>query len=82
MSVNPGYGGQKFIPTTYKKIMDAKERISKLGAEILVEVDGGINLSNISEISSAGADIFVAGSAIFNTENYAETIAKLKKKIV
>ena len=82
MSVNPGYGGQKFIPTTYKKIMDAKERISKLGAEILVEVDGGINLSNISEVSSAGADIFVAGSAIFNSENYAETIAKLKKKIV
>ena len=80
MSVNPGYGGQKFISTTYKKIMDAKERISKLGAEILVEVDGGINLSNISEISSAGADIFVAGSAIFNTENYAETIAKLKRK--
>ena len=49
-----------------------------MGAEILVEVDGGINLSNISEISSAGADIFVAGSAIFNSENYAETIAKFK----
>ena len=81
MAVNPGYGGQKFISTTYKKIKDAKDRISKLGAEILVEVDGGINLSNISEVSSAGADIFVAGSAIFNTKNYAETIAKLKKKI-
>ena len=61
--------------------MDAKECISRLGAEILVEVDGGINLSNISKISSAGADIFVAGSAIFDSENYAETIAKLKKEI-
>ena len=81
MSVNPGYGGQEFIRTTLKKIRDAKELISSLGAEILIEVDGGINLSNIREISSAGADIFVAGSAIFDTGNYAETIAKLKKQI-
>jgi len=81
MSVNPGYGGQEFISTTYKKIRDAKELITRLGKEVAIEVDGGVNLANVADISSAGADIFVAGSAIFDSENYAETIAEFKTRL-
>jgi ribulose-phosphate 3-epimerase len=78
MSVNPGFGGQQFIPAALKKLTDAKARISQSGRDILLEVDGGVKADNIAEIARAGADTFVAGSAIFNSPDYAKTIAAMR----
>lgn len=74
MSVNPGFGGQKFIPAVYDKIARARDLITRTGSRALLEVDGGIKIDNAAEVVKAGADVLVAGSAIFNTSNYAETI--------
>ena len=76
MSVNPGFGGQKFIQKTLSKIKKLKKIIDKKGLNVRIEVDGGINLENIGEISSCGADTFVMGSAIFNSKSYDQTISK------
>jgi ribulose-phosphate 3-epimerase len=81
MSVNPGFGGQKFIPSTLDKIEQLKSLIDESGLDILIQVDGGVNADTIADISAVGADVFVAGSAIFNTGNYKEAIAMLKSKI-
>ena len=78
MSVNPGFGGQKFIPYTTKKIRDLKKIIQDNNPNCLIEVDGGVGLSNIVELSRAGADIVVAGNAVFSSKNPAETIKKLQ----
>ena len=79
MSVNPGFGGQSFIPSSLRKIARLRELISQRGLSVAIEVDGGINLSTISQVSLAGAEIFVAGSAIYGTQNYQETILKLRE---
>lgn len=79
MSVNPGFGGQKFIKSSIQKIASLKKMIDDRGLDIRIQVDGGVNRSTINEISSAGADVFVAGSAVFGTANYAETITELKR---
>ena len=81
MSVNPGFGGQKFIDSTIPKIKKLRKKIDSLDKEIRLEVDGGISKENISEVSKAGADTFVAGSAIFNTKDYQDTISNLKSLI-
>jgi len=81
MSVNPGFGGQKFIPSTLKKIADVRKRIDESGREIRLEVDGGVKVDNIREIKDAGADTFVAGSAIFNTEDYKATIDAMREQL-
>ena len=78
MSVNPGFGGQKFIRDSIDKIRALKSRIDSKGLDTLIQVDGGINAATIAEVSAAGADVFVAGSAIFNSDNYADTIGELK----
>ena len=74
MSVNPGFGGQKFIPGVLDKIARARDLIAQTGSQALLEVDGGIKVDNAAEVPKAGADVLVAGSAIFNSPNYAETI--------
>jgi len=74
MSVNPGFGGQKFIPAVYDKIARARDLITRTSSHALLEVDGGIKIDNVADVVKAGADVLVAGSAIFNTPNYAETI--------
>ncbi len=74
MSVNPGFGGQKFIPSTLRKLTQVRKLIDESGHKIRLEVDGGVGVQNIREIAEAGADMFVAGSAIFNSEDYAETL--------
>ena len=79
MSVNPGFGGQKFIPSALPKIEKLREMIEKRGLEIDIEVDGGVNAETIGDVSSAGANIFVAGSAVFNTDDYKEAIRILKE---
>jgi len=79
MSVNPGFPGQKFIDGTYNKISLVRELINKSNNYIRLEVDGGINLDNILKVASAGADTFVAGSAIFNSKNYNETINSMRE---
>lgn len=81
MTVNPGFGGQKFIRPMLDKIRDLKRKIEKAGLEIAIEVDGGIVLDNIKEVSDAGADIFVSGSGILNTPDYEKTILEMKKII-
>jgi ribulose-phosphate 3-epimerase len=78
MSVNPGFGGQKFIPATLEKLRETRAKIEASGYDIRLEIDGGVNVNNIREIAEAGADTFVAGSAIFNTDNYAETISLMR----
>lgn len=78
MSVNPGFGGQSFIEETLNKIHLVSQRIKSCGRSIRLEVDGGINLDNIREIASAGADMFVAGSAIFSQPDYKEVIDKMR----
>tara|TARA_B100001057_G_scaffold74322_1_gene68870 strand:+ start:67 stop:735 length:669 start_codon:yes stop_codon:yes gene_type:complete len=77
MSVNPGFGGQKFIESTYDKIIEVKEMIDAVNPNIRLEVDGGINLDNIGRVAACGGDTFVAGSAIFNSENYKKTISQM-----
>ncbi|MDO6512986.1 MULTISPECIES: ribulose-phosphate 3-epimerase [Neptuniibacter] len=81
MSVNPGFGGQKFIPRTLDKLRQAREIIDKSGLDIRLEVDGGVGVGNIREIAEAGADTFVAGSAIFNTDDYAATIQQMREQL-
>jgi len=78
MSVNPGFGGQKFIPSTLKKLEQVRKLIDDSGYPIRLEVDGGVTVDNIGEIADAGADMFVAGSAIFNSPDYRETIAAMR----
>ena len=80
MSVNPGFGGQSFIASTLAKITELKKMIDAKELNIRIEVDGGINVDNIKSVWEAGADMFVAGSAIFNTDNYADTIAAMKNQ--
>ena len=82
MSVNPGFGGQSFIHSSLEKIAQVRKMIDNSGRDIRLEVDGGINNETIGLASEAGADTFVAGSAIFNTENYEQTISELRSKIV
>ena len=79
MSVNPGFGGQQFIRSSLEKIKAVRQLIEKTNKDILLEVDGGINLNTIKEVAQAGADTFVMGSAIFNSENYTTTIKETKK---
>lgn len=81
MSVNPGFGGQSFIPATLKKIQKARELIQQSGKNISLAVDGGIKAENILEVAKAGADTFVAGSAIFGQADYAKVIAEMHKKL-
>jgi ribulose-phosphate 3-epimerase len=81
MSVNPGFGGQQFIPGVLPKIAAVRERVRALGREIRVEVDGGIKADNIAAVARAGADTFVAGSAIFGAKDYAATIRALRAGI-
>ena len=81
MSVNPGFGGQKFIPSALAKLQQARERIRASGREIRLEIDGGVKIENIGEIAKAGADTFVACSAIFGTSDYAATIAAMRGEI-
>ena len=78
MTVNPGFGGQKFIAGVLPKIRRAKELINATAPAVLIEVDGGVTLDNIAAISAAGADILVAGAAVFGRGNYAQTIGKMK----
>jgi len=86
MSVNPGFGGQQFIPSTLEKILQTKAILlahqEKTGRQIRLEVDGGINVKNIAQIHAAGADTFVAGSAIFNQPNYAEVISQMRQQLI
>ncbi|MBU1052435.1 MAG: ribulose-phosphate 3-epimerase [Proteobacteria bacterium] len=79
MSVNPGFGGQSFIKNSLLKIKTLSDIIKEKGLSTLIQVDGGINKETIAEVSAAGADVFVAGSAIFGSKNYGETIATFKK---
>ncbi len=81
MSVNPGFGGQKFIESTYDKITEVKEMIDAVNPDIRLEVDGGINLENIGRVAEHGVDTFVAGSAIFNSKNYKKTISQMREII-
>jgi ribulose-phosphate 3-epimerase len=81
MSVNPGFGGQKFIPQALKKLAAVKSRIEATGRDIWLEVDGGVKVDNIAEIARAGADTFVAGSAIFGTKDYNATIGAMRAEL-
>ena len=81
MSVNPGFGGQKFIPGALAKLRAVRERIAKSGRDIWLEVDGGVKTDNIAEIARAGADTFVAGSAIFGAKDYKATIAQMRGEL-
>lgn len=85
MSVNPGFGGQAFIPETFNKIQQARKlidtHVARGGQPILLEVDGGVKIDNIRQIAAAGADTFVAGSAIFNAQNYVEVIQKMRSEL-
>ncbi|MGH7184388.1 MAG: ribulose-phosphate 3-epimerase [Nitrospiraceae bacterium] len=78
MSVNPGFGGQKFIPSSLPKISSARAMIDRAESHALLEVDGGIKIDNVAQVLAAGADVLVAGSAIFSSQNYAETIAAMR----
>ncbi|MFK7891502.1 MAG: ribulose-phosphate 3-epimerase [Granulosicoccus sp.] len=81
MSVNPGFGGQSFIDSTYRKIEQARSLIDQTGRDIRLEVDGGIKVDNIASVASAGADTFVAGSAIFNESDYAAVVSAMRHKL-
>ncbi len=81
MSVNPGFGGQKFIPSALDKLRQARRIIDDSGLDIRLEIDGGVKVDNIGAIAAAGADTFVAGSAIFGSDDYAATIAAMKSEI-
>ncbi|MBP1695909.1 MAG: rpe [Deltaproteobacteria bacterium] len=81
MSVNPGFGGQSFIPATLKKIERLRKIVDQDHYPLEIEVDGGVKVENIREVSAAGGDIFVVGTGIFKTENYDETIRKLRQEI-
>ena len=81
MSVNPGFGGQSFIPSTLKKIERLRKIVDQNRYPLEIEVDGGVKIDNIGEVSKAGGDIFVVGTGIFKTKDYEETIKKLRKEI-
>jgi len=81
MSVNPGFGGQQFIPTSLRKLGDARARIVASGRDVRLEIDGGIKISNIRAAAQHGADTFVAGSAIFGSRDYAQTIREMRAQI-
>jgi ribulose-phosphate 3-epimerase len=81
MSVNPGFGGQSFIPTTLSKLAEARELIDSVGHDIRLEVDGGISAKNIAAVAAAGADTFVAGSAIFNQPDYRVVIEQMRAEL-
>lgn len=81
MTVNPGFGGQSFIPEVLPKISELKKIIVQKGIEVDIEVDGGINVKNIGQAAQAGANVFVAGNAVFSSQNYAETISMLRENI-
>jgi len=81
MSVNPGFGGQSFIPAALDKLRQARKIIDNSGRDIRLEIDGGVKINNIQEIANAGADTFVAGSAIFNSDDYKTTIDAMKKEL-
>ncbi len=81
MSVNPGFGGQSFIPQTLKKLSTVRNLIDSKSLQTRLEIDGGVKIDNIQEIASAGADTFVAGSAIFNTKDYKDTIDKMRSEL-
>ncbi len=81
MSVNPGFGGQSFIPYTYDKLRAVRQRITRSGRSIRLQVDGGVKVDNIRRIADAGADTFVAGSAIFGTDDYRQTIAAMRAQL-
>ena len=81
MSVNPGFGGQKFIPAALHKLREAKQRIRQSGRDIWLEIDGGVKADNIGEIAHAGADTFVAGSAIFGQKDYLATINAMRAEL-
>ncbi len=82
MSVNPGFGGQQFIPASLDKLKEVRKIIDQSGRDIRLEIDGGVKIENIGDICAAGADTFVAGSAIFNADEYAATIAAMRSKLV
>ena len=81
MSVNPGFGGQGFIPSSLDKLRHARQRIAASGRAVRLEIDGGVKADNIAEIARAGADTFVAGSAIFNAPDYAAVIARMRAEV-
>jgi len=81
MSVNPGFGGQQFIPHALEKLRDARRRIDQSESQIMLEVDGGVNTGNIAAIARAGADTFVAGSAIFGSKDYRATIQRMREAL-
>jgi len=81
MSVNPGFGGQSFIPKTLEKLRIVRNLIDSRNLQTRLEIDGGVKIENIKEIASAGADTFVAGSAIFNTDDYKKTIDKMRSDL-
>jgi ribulose-phosphate 3-epimerase len=81
MSVNPGFGGQSFIPSSLDKLREVRQRIDASGRDVRLEIDGGVKVDNIGEIAAAGADMFVAGSAIFGSDDYAKTIAQMRANI-
>jgi ribulose-phosphate 3-epimerase len=81
MSVNPGFGGQQFIRAVLPKIAEVRKRIARLGRDIWLEVDGGVKTDNIAEIAAAGADTFVAGSAIFGAKDYAGVIRDMRARL-
>jgi len=81
MTVNPGFGGQEFIASTLAKVEESRRLIDRKGLSLELEVDGGIKVENIGEVARAGADVFVSGSGIFKTGNYAKTIAEMRKEI-
>jgi ribulose-phosphate 3-epimerase len=81
MSVNPGFGGQKFIPTALRKLTEARRRIDASGRAVRLEIDGGVKADNIRAIAAAGADTFVAGSAIFGSKDYGQTIRAMRTQI-
>ena len=78
MSVNPGFGGQKFIEQTYKRVEELKGMIERQGTDTLIEIDGGVNQENASQLINAGADVLVAGSFVFRSEDPSDTISRLK----
>jgi ribulose-phosphate 3-epimerase len=81
MSVNPGFGGQKFIPEALRKLATVRRLIDESGRDIRLEVDGGVKVDNIAEIAAAGADTFVAGSAIFSSKDYRETVSAMRREL-
>lgn len=81
MSVNPGFGGQSFIPESYEKIAELREMIDSNGSDILIQVDGGVDLMNAEKLVNTGVDVLVAGNSVFNSDNPSETIRRLKELI-